>query len=107
MKMSFQTKAITSKKLFQFIRKKWNLRDHKSSLNYLRYFINISLIGNITFDGRGIYDFDPNNTSYLSTEIPLELTNDIVLDAADTKSHQFVIGYKKTIKSEDGFLSVI
>jgi hypothetical protein len=70
----------------------------------------INLLGFVnytTFDGRGIYDFDPNNTSYLSTEIPLELTNDVVLDGADTKSHQFVIGYKKTIKSENGFLSVV
>ena len=70
----------------------------------------INLLGFVnytTFDGRSIYDFDPNNTSYINSEIPLELTNDVVLDGIDTKSHQFIIGYRKTIKSENGFLSVI
>ena len=70
----------------------------------------INLLGFVnytTFDGRGIYDFDPNNTTYLSTEIPLELSNDVVLDGSDTKSHQFIIGYKKIIKSENGLLSVV
>jgi hypothetical protein len=60
-----------------------------------------------TFDGRSIYEFDPNDTSYLSTEIPLELTNDVVLDRSANKQHQFVIGYKKTIKCENGLLSVL
>ena len=60
-----------------------------------------------TFDGRSIYDFDPNDTSYLNSDIPLELTNDINHIGLVTKQHQFVIGYKKTIKSENGFLSVV
>lgn len=60
-----------------------------------------------TFDNRGIFDWDANDTTYLSTEIPLELTNDVVLSVADLKQHQFVIGYKKTIKSENGLLSVV
>lgn len=70
----------------------------------------VSLIGfvqYITFDGRGIMDFDPDDTSYLNSTIPLELTNDVVLNSADTKSHHFMIGYRKTIKSENGILSVV
>lgn len=59
------------------------------------------------FDGRSIYEFDPNDTSYISTDIPLELTNDVVLDRSASKQHQFMIGYKKTIKCENGFLSVV
>jgi hypothetical protein len=51
-------------------------------------------------------EFDPDNTSYLNSPIPLELTNDVVLNSADTKSHQFMIGYSKTIKCENGFLTV-
>lgn len=60
-----------------------------------------------TFDGRSIYDFDPNDTSYLESDIPLELTNDVVISSSVTKQHQFVIGYRKTLKSENGFLSVV
>jgi hypothetical protein len=67
----------------------------------------IGFVQYITFDGRGIYDFDPNNTTYLNSTIPLELTNDIVLASADTKSHHIMIGYRKTIKSENGFMSVV
>lgn len=60
-----------------------------------------------TFDGRSIYDFDPNDTSYLNSDIPLELTNDVNLASSGTRQHQFVIGYRKTIKSENGLLSVV
>lgn len=67
----------------------------------------IGFVQYITFDGRGIYDFDPNDTSCLNSTIPLELTNDVILASADTKSHHFMIGYRKTIKSEDGFMSVV
>ncbi len=51
-------------------------------------------------------DFDPDE-SYLNSPIPLELTNDVVLPSADTKSHHFMIGYRKTIKSENGILSIV
>ena len=75
--------------------------------------ISINSIGSLgfvdytTFDGRSIYDFDPNDTSYLNSEIPLELTNDVILASSGNKQHQFVIGYKKIIKSENGLLSVV
>ena len=70
----------------------------------------VSLLGfvqYITFDGRGIMDFDPDDTSYLNSTIPLELTNDVILNSADTKSHHFMIGYRKTIRSQNGILSVV
>jgi len=69
-----------------------------STIGFVQYF---------TFDGRGIIDFDPNDTSYLNSPIPLELSNDVVLNSADTKSHHFMIGYRKTIKCENGFLTVV
>jgi hypothetical protein len=67
----------------------------------------IGFVQYITFDGRGICDFNPDDTSYLNSPIPLELTNDVILSTADTKSHQFMIGYRKTIKSENGILSIV